>query len=310
MSMRGIGDLSGTANGGRNPSGAALWPAIATVVIVVLGFAVAALAAFNEIDGGARAIALGGAYTAIADDVNTVFYNPAGLIQVDALAAGMMRASKFSLPGYWVDLLAAGGRISENAALGAFVARESAQLEENSEGGNSTNTFSESRFGVGAAWRPAPRVALGATIQALNLSTAEGSVWGWGGDAGAYFRPPRVEKLAVGASLEYVASSFGAQGPRLTGRTGMAYNITPALIAAADLVSMPDPQNPSYRKTELRGGIEYTPQRWLTLRAGWRPSRVSGGFSLQFGAWTADYAVTVHELGFSHYAGLRVRLIQ
>jgi hypothetical protein len=37
------------------------------------------LASFLEVDGGARQIALGGAFTGLADDAMCVFYNPAGL---------------------------------------------------------------------------------------------------------------------------------------------------------------------------------------------------------------------------------------
>ncbi|MBI5244034.1 MAG: UPF0164 family protein, partial [Elusimicrobia bacterium] len=36
-------------------------------------------AAFLKIGTGARAEAMGGAYTAIADDVNALYYNPGGL---------------------------------------------------------------------------------------------------------------------------------------------------------------------------------------------------------------------------------------
>ena len=40
--------------------------------------------AFMENGGGARALGMGGAFTAVADDPSTTFWNPAGLGQADA----------------------------------------------------------------------------------------------------------------------------------------------------------------------------------------------------------------------------------
>ena len=39
-------------------------------------------ASFEDTNTGARAAAMGGAFTAIADDVYAVYYNPAGLYQL------------------------------------------------------------------------------------------------------------------------------------------------------------------------------------------------------------------------------------
>ena len=57
------------------------------------------LAVFDDYIPSARARALGGAYTGVADDVNSLFFNPAGLIDVDYEAqAGFSRLydQKFS----------------------------------------------------------------------------------------------------------------------------------------------------------------------------------------------------------------------
>ena len=46
---------------------------------VLAGLPAAAFAAFEDIGAGARPIAMGSAFSAIADDANTIYYNPAGL---------------------------------------------------------------------------------------------------------------------------------------------------------------------------------------------------------------------------------------
>ena len=46
---------------------------------LVLGLTASPLRAFDEFSVGARPAALSGAFTAVADDVHSVYYNPAGL---------------------------------------------------------------------------------------------------------------------------------------------------------------------------------------------------------------------------------------
>ena len=41
-----------------------------------------AAAAFLKIDAGSRPMGMGGAFTGLADDINTLFWNPAGLASI------------------------------------------------------------------------------------------------------------------------------------------------------------------------------------------------------------------------------------
>jgi len=51
--------------------------------------------AFMENGGGARALAMGGAFTAVADDPSTTFWNPAGLARLDERSLLLMHAERF-----------------------------------------------------------------------------------------------------------------------------------------------------------------------------------------------------------------------
>ncbi len=51
--------------------------------------------AFMENGGGARPLAMGGAFTAVADDPSTTFWNPAGLASVDYRAIMLMHSERF-----------------------------------------------------------------------------------------------------------------------------------------------------------------------------------------------------------------------
>jgi len=62
-------------------------------------------AAFLKIGTGARPAAMGGAYTAIADDVNALYYNPGGLAQLEKRELGATHMewlldTKFDFLGY------------------------------------------------------------------------------------------------------------------------------------------------------------------------------------------------------------------
>ncbi|MBI4347633.1 MAG: type IX secretion system membrane protein PorP/SprF [Elusimicrobia bacterium] len=50
--------------------------------------ATGARAAYNDVGVGARVVGLGNAFTAVADDVNSIYYNPAGLATLDRAQVG------------------------------------------------------------------------------------------------------------------------------------------------------------------------------------------------------------------------------
>jgi len=51
---------------------------------------------FMATGGGARAVALGGAYTAVAGDAWALFWNPSGLVRVERSEVGLMHSERFA----------------------------------------------------------------------------------------------------------------------------------------------------------------------------------------------------------------------
>jgi hypothetical protein len=83
-------------------------------------------AAFLKIDVGARALGMGGAYTAVADDVNALAWNPGGLAFLRGRELGFMHAelaggSRFDFMGYGQALkrgtIAAGARYMDQGSI-------------------------------------------------------------------------------------------------------------------------------------------------------------------------------------------------
>ena len=69
------------------------------VILVCFSTAIADVGRYSNesmaVGGGARALALGGAYTALSDDAWSLFWNPSGLISVDRSQAGLMHSERF-----------------------------------------------------------------------------------------------------------------------------------------------------------------------------------------------------------------------
>ncbi|MBC8425435.1 PorV/PorQ family protein [bacterium] len=87
---------SGITRTSRNASCAL---ALALCVIVALSATDARAdkyaGAFMEDGGGARALAMGGAFTAVADDPSAAFWNPAGLVDTEGYNLLLMHAERF-----------------------------------------------------------------------------------------------------------------------------------------------------------------------------------------------------------------------
>jgi hypothetical protein len=75
-------------------------------LVVALLVPCAALAGFVSMEEGARATAIGGAFTAIADDATAVFWNPAGSAFADGVKLTGMRTKLFAVSGLSEDCVA------------------------------------------------------------------------------------------------------------------------------------------------------------------------------------------------------------
>jgi len=80
------------------------------VIAAALAFALAAPAAANfvEVETGARAMGMGGAFVAVADDVTALHWNPAGLSTLDRIHVFGMRTSVYGVDDLVEDSAIAG----------------------------------------------------------------------------------------------------------------------------------------------------------------------------------------------------------
>jgi len=249
---------------------------------------------FLKLGVGARPVAMGGAFTAVADDANALFWNPAGLGMSPGFAAGatfmkMLRTVSYTSAGVVAPL---GPRVGVGVAgswLSATDTRRSRLGEELGAFG-----LTDVAVGPGFGWHPVRGFALGAATQFVFSRIDTFSAAAFTIDAGALYRPLRF--LTLGASLLHLGWPRRFielwEQPPANPRAGAAFNFdfgSSRLLLASDVSAFPD-----YGPTVSAGG-EYVLRlsaadtaggQSMALRAGYQTGFDAGiwsGFSFGFG---------------------------
>jgi len=201
---------------------------------------------FLSIGVGGRPLGMGGAFTAIANDVTAGYYNPAGLANLNYPQIALMHDERYgNLVNY--NYAAVALPYGKDYTFGVSIMRlgvdgipdtRKALYDANGDGIYDINSdrlnydliteFSNQdwAFYFTGAKRISDNFALGANVKILSRSIAEYSAFGIGFDIGAIYSP--MENLLLGANVQDVTTTFVAWS---TGRNEL---ITPtAKVGAA-----------------------------------------------------------------------------
>jgi len=259
---------------------------------------------FLKMGIGARATAMGGAYTAIADDGTSLYWNPAGLAQIENTQISAMYNLWFQevRQGY-LNLVFPflGGR----AGLSANYVNMG-QIEGRDEEGNPIGEFSASDINIslGYARRISSRLMFGASIGILQETIAEDKDSTFSGNAGILFK--MSDSFSLGLACQNIGSKLGEDPLPLTYRGGIALRLE-SLTISADAVKAVDDD------MYFCAGLEWWVVDILALRAGYRTgqdigSGMSAGIGLKISRINIDYAyVPYGDLGNIHRVSLRIK---
>jgi hypothetical protein len=247
--------------------------------LLLLGLAISADAAFEIAGGGARASALGGAFTAAVDDVDAVWFNAAANGRVQRLRVGTTHALLY--PG--LD-----GTLSLNTMAAAVpVGSGGVQV------GLSTLDFTDWHEQVGAVGYGMglhPRFAAGATLRFSGWRTEGLSHRSWSVDLGGIYEVgwihPRAY-LRLGAALSNVNRANISAGGYVAGKTPRGFILGAALNLGQQEILI---------DVEHRGG-------WTEMRLGYetKSSSLRGAtFRLGANAFSADWEVREVDVGVGH----------
>ena len=256
-------------------------------------------AAFLEIGVGARAEAMGGAYTAQSGNADMIYWNAAGLAYLEGVSTSFTHTEW--LAGTTFDFFSIAAPLPFfNAVVGASfttlaVPDQPVRTVEAPEG---TGEFYNARdFAVNFALsaRLIPTFSFGITGKIINqrIWTEQGSQFAL--DAGVFYQTP-LAGLSIGASISNFGADIGLSGKNLNDiidpdpanrgienipveyktetaplpqifRFGLSYNLT--LPGRGTLMSSVDLMHPTGSTESMNMGVEYGFNDMLFLRAGY-----------------------------------------
>jgi hypothetical protein len=324
---------------------------ILLVVVLALAFPIRGradkyAAEFLRIGVGARALGMGGAFTALADDGSAAYWNPAGLLSLERSELLFMHAEQFGnlathdFFGYVQPL--AGEGSAPSSAVGLSVIRygvddilitRDAWDDLNGNGRPDPGEVDSSRFRKGSdvewgvlfsyARSAGDRLDLGGNLKVVRQGLLRNTSFGMGVDLGILYRLNRDFALGVRLAditttqISWDTGTREVVNPSMTlgGRwTRSVPGLRGEITLACDLPMTFEGREKASQVsagtvgTDLQGGFEYWYSRAIALRFGTSAGEWTAGGGLRYRGFGADYAILPHDdLGDTHRISASIR---
>ncbi|MBI5266235.1 MAG: PorV/PorQ family protein [candidate division Zixibacteria bacterium] len=270
---------------------------------------------FLKIDVGARAVGMGGAFTGLADDEASLYYNPSGIAALEG------NRVIFTYHNYVADLqsgfLGYIRPVSPTRRIGLSLSYLNyGDFVQTDLSGNITGKFSggDLLIGVSFAEQKTERIAYGGTLKFIYEKVQSYSATGVAVDLGAKYVSDRG-RWGGGLSILNLGTQLSALGtdkdrlPLMFRLGGFAKPRDLDLLLVGDMIF------PAHDAVAFALGAEYLDLKPLFLRLGWNSfgknyraydskDKVAGlsfGFGVDYKRWQISYAYTPSaDLGSSH----------
>lgn len=298
-------------------SGGVVWAAQTNYAIGKVG------ASELKLGLGARAVAMGEAFVGLANDLNALAWNPAGLAQMNGYQAGFMH--NIYLEGTSQEYLAYAQNLFSGAGLGAHVtylnygALDKVALDSGTGLPVANGSFTPFVFTVSAGYGQwlLDGVAVGGAVKYFQQQIDTETYSAVAVDVGGLVKPG-VEGLQLGLAIQNIGTRVADADLPLNAKAGAAYLI-PARIGEQDnwnvLVDVNLPFGDA-NYTSVNVGTEYWYADLAALRAGYKikdsgdlggVQGLTAGVGLKYTVLNLDYAlVSYGDLGLIHQIALTV----
>ena len=271
---------------------------------------------FLKLGAGSRAISMGEAYTAVANDISGTYWNPAGLVNLSATEL-IFTHNKW-LQDITNEFAAFGFRGGKNVFGVSFMSNTIGGIERrvkaSAEPLDVLNAH-DIMFGFSYARGLGEDLNLGATVKYLYQKIYIESASGLAVDVGLQYKTP-----LLGLRTGLVLQNFGFMSklqeestelPRML-RAGLAYQF-PFKILSGEFLLAADWMKILESTSHLNFGFEYNFIKYFALRLGYQTGfedkGIHGGFGVGFNRYRLDYAYVPFssDLGNSHRISFGIR---
>jgi len=241
-------------------------------------------AQFLEIGVSARAVGMGEAFIAIADDATAMYYNPAGLTQIfdrEVIFTHIDYAADMSYEfgGIVLPMWSLGGVVG----VGVYMLDAGTINETTHEYPNGTGrTFGAKEYAVGASYARSltDHFSVGLTLKLIDQMYEEQRATGWAADVGTTY-----DTGYRGFRISMVISNFGPDMRFITEdhplpmnfKFGGAFNVLESDFHRATFSL--EGSHPTDNLEKYAAGMEYTFKEMFSLRMGQKFQIDAGGFS-------------------------------
>lgn len=276
---------------------------------------------------GARALGMGSAFVAVADDVTAGYWNPAGVVDVEHRAVQLMHSETFGDvvnydTGAYVQPLGGGAAVAvtmvrlavDDIPFTDFLQDEDRIIYDPSR--ITWESDSESALLVSYARRTSDRLRLGGNLKMIRKSVGDYSCYGLGFDVGAKF--DAWTGTTFGVNIQDATTTFLSWDTKErehimpTAKVGVAYARPVAsmdgrvtVAADADLRFenrlLADEYHMGSVTADTHYGAEFVYREMVGVRAGLAMGQLTAGAGLTLGGFAVEYAFGKHEhLDSSH----------
>ena len=194
-----------------------------------------AAAAFLKIDAGSRPMGMGGAFTGLADDINTLFWNPAGLTSIQDQEFSAMQ--NFSIGKVYTQALSYGQRLNEKSVWGISLQGVFTRVDfRQGPTADPDQEVTVGGFAPGVSWayQLRPQVAVGLTAKAVVEQLSVENTLGYAGDLGVFLQP-FGKTIGLGFSAQNVGQTNSNGSLPMIIRSGVSLHPEESISIVADL---------------------------------------------------------------------------